>query len=1012
MRRLPPFVLMLLAMTFLAAASGFVLAAEDQPAQSPTLGLSAPREVFAGQDATFVGALDPAVSGQVVFELRSFAGHTVWSKTGTLHEGKAAVVLDAATVAKIEKGSYALAATLKGERDVSATVGVRLRGRIFHNMTKAPDEIRPGDEIVITDTRLFGPSEAIRDVSTRGKWWRRGYRIAGSNEVQTLLCVEEHDLDDPESCLAGQFNLPLNLEGWYEVWVMTHRAPVGEQIDPAHKAYGGIDVRLSGERCFLHAKPLPTGSVNTQQKDAPALVDVLYRCADLTGQNLIFQQPYGTYESLGKLCNASLAGVRLVKLSDERVAQIRAERDDPGNKRIGYDNDGFSYFFVWGVHHRDCIARLLEPLRDQSTEFLNISLGGLGGIIIPTPYTEMYQLQGHTRDGDTRANDFIRWCFENDVNIVDVLSERAHEVGLKLFVSLMAERCYSPDKTIRAHPEWRIRRGSGMWDYANPEVQKYQVKKIAWICQNHDIDGFIVDYTRYGHYFNEDEPDKFKHMNAYVRSLRKAVDEVNANKERKVALCASFGERSWHLLHWGSGKLEDQGLDVETWLKEGVFDMIMPEGPTAIDYVALARAKNSRTKVWPRKVCNVDFAHHKYDPVPADTKQLERGAKGWFDRGAAGIFFFNHDTWTTLGRLGFTEELPLRCKVDDEIYGMREGPAIEFTSWYPTQLERDKQHAALKPFAAAGDLRHAIDTVLTMPIQNTFDRPVTVTVDWEKSKSRDAVSPIAAEPASRSIDLEPGQSGKVMFQLRGSVASQSDVPRATVRFSHDNQPVFRCSVPVRVVPQLTCKRVTTAPTIDGRLDDPAWTGVGGVRPADFFAVGRPQPTRPQIRMAVGHDDENLYFAYDYKGDVSHIDRKPPDRDSREVYSGACVQLLFDTDCSEREYKNFAATPCGGMAEELRRYDTFLGHFIRSQTEWNAKWVAAGNVRENGYSVEMAIPLKALGKVPTPGGVWRMNVVDRSLDDQSKAYVSSWSSAESAFDLPRRLGLLFGSLRFE
>lgn len=1003
--------LTLSATTFLSVS--FVRAVEDRPSQSPILDLSAPREVLAGRDATFAVDFEPTTTvGEVVFELETFAGDTVWSKAAPVRHAKASVIFQSEAAADLEKGSYALVATAKGTRDVSATVGVRLRGRVFRNVTEAPTAMRPGDEIVITDTRLFGPAEAIRDVSTRGKWWRRKYRIAGSDEDRAMLCVEEHDLDDPESCLAGQFTLPLTLEGWYEVWVTTYRAPVGEQIDPAHKAYGGIDVRLSGERCFLHAKPLPTGSANTQLKDAPALVDVLYRCADLTGQNLIFQQPYGTYESEGKLCNASLAGVRLVKLSDERLAQIHAERADPGNKRIGYDNDGFSYFFVWGVHHRDCLARLLEPLRDQSTEFLNISLGGLGGIIVPTPYTEMYQLRGHTRDGDTRANDFIRWCFENDVNIVDVLTERAHEVNLKVFVSLMAERCYSPDKTIRAHPEWRIKRGSGMWDYANPEVQDYQVKKIAWICKNHDIDGFIVDYTRYGHYFNEDEPDKFQHMNDYVRTLRKAIDEVNATKERKVALCASFGERSWHLLHWGSGKLEDQGLDIGTWLEEGIFDMIMPEGPTAIDYVAMARAKNSRTKVWPRKVCNLNFTDHRYDPEPAATKELERGVKCWFDQGAAGIFFFNHDTWTTLGRLGFGEELPLRCKVDDEVFGMREGPLIEFTSWYPTQLEREEQRAALKPFTAAGDLRSAIDTVLTIPIQNTFDRPVTAVIDWAKSESRDTASPIATEPAFRSISLEPGRSGTVEFHLRGNAMSQSDVPRAAIRFLHDDQPVFRCSVPVRVVPQLACKQVTTAPTIDGRLDDPAWTGVGGVQPADFFAVGTPQPTRPDISMAIGYDDENFYFAYEYKGDVSHIDRNPPDRDSREVYSGTCVQLLLDADCSEREYNNFAATPCGGMAEELRHYDTFVGHFIRSHTEWNAEWDAAGKVREDGYSLEMAIPWKELGKVPTAGDIWRMNVVDRSLDGEKRAYVSSWSSAESAFDLPRRLGLLFGILRFQ
>lgn len=103
-------------------------------------------------------------------------------------------------------------------------------------------------------------------------------------------------------------------------------------------------------------------------------------------------------------------------------------------------------------------------------------------------------------------------------------------------------------------------------------MQDFQVRKIAWICENHEIDGFIVDFTRYGHFFNEDQADKFRHMNTYLRKLRAAIDKVNENKDRPVLLCASFGDRSWHLTHWGSGKLEDQGLDVQTWLKEDLFD--------------------------------------------------------------------------------------------------------------------------------------------------------------------------------------------------------------------------------------------------------------------------------------------------------------------------------------------------------------------------------------------------------------------------------------------------------
>ena len=977
------------------ATGPVVPADENRPASSPALTLSAPREVSFDADATFAATAEPKVSGTVSFELKTFAGETVWGKSAPLAGGQASVVLDAAEAAKLEKGSRVLVATLGGKDESTACAAVRLRGRIFRDMTAAPADIRPGDEIVITDTSLLGPSEAISDVTTKGKWWRRRYTVDGRPKEQSLVCVEEHDLDDPGSCLAGQLSLPLNLTGWYEVWVRTYRHRGEESIDVRFS--GGIDVRLEGEKYFLHANPL---QINTQpgpsQPRYGVLVDVLYRAADLTDQSLIFQQPYGTYESEQKRCNASLAGVRLVKLSDKQVAKLQDERAREDIKRIGFDNDGFSCFWKWAVHDEAAIARLLEPLRDQSTAFLNISLGGLGGIIIPTPYTEMYQMTGHDRDGDLRVNAFYRWCFENDVNIVDVLTRRAHEVNLKLFVSLMAERSFSRDKTMRAHPQWKVKRGRGTWNYAAGEVQEYQVKKIAWICENHDIDGFIIDFTRYGHHFNEDEPDKFKHMNAYLRKLRAAIDAVNAKKDRKVSLCGSFGDRSWHLTHWGSGKLDDQGLDVETWLEEGIFDVIMPEGPTALDFVTMAKDKKSRTKVWPRKVAMVTFGQHKKVPSPAGPKEIERGAKLWFDRGAAGIFFFNHDTWTTFGRLGITGELGLRTKVDDETYGMREGPVVTFASWYPNMQQRDAQRATFKPLTVTADIRQEVDATLTVPIHNIFEHPITAAVRWAFSKEQDG-KPLRITPASGSVEIGAGKDGELTFRVKGNVGSQAVLPQAKIELARADQVVFRHSLPLRAVPQIVCRKVTSAPSLDGQLSDAVWTSAGGLGPCAFFPIGQSGPLPIEIKMALAYDTENLYLAYDYTGNVHDTDN---------------VQLLVDPAGMEQEYRKFAVTPAGDSTEDLVYYYPFAGHFVPKPGGWNADWTARIDRRTNGYSVEMAIPLKSLGAVPKPGDVWRVNMVARSQTAKGKAVVSSWSSPETAFHLPRHLGTLFGTVHFE
>ena len=968
--------------------------------------LKAPREVLADEDARFEAVVQQGLTGSVRFSLKTYSGEAVWAEDAEIEEGRASVVLAQAEAADLEKGSRVLVATANGQEDRCAYVAVRLRGRVFRDLTEAPAKMKPGDELLLGDVSLLQPSGAVSERSVKGKWWLRQYTMPDAPEPRSLLTVEEQDPEDPASCLAPPLRLPLKLDGWYEVWVRTYRRPYA-----SGQAYlqGGIDVRLSGEPCFWHASPFDVSSVpGPPPLRGGNLVDVLYRAADLTGQDLIFQQPYGTYPSDTKRCDASLAGVRLVKLSREQVARVQAERERDDTSIIAYDDDGFSYFWKWAVDDPTCIARLAEPLRDGSAAFFNLELGGLGGLTVPTPYTGMYQMSsGHVRDGDFRANAFFRWCFEEDVQILNVLIERAHQVGLKVFASLMMERCFSWDDAMRSHPKWRIQRGKGTWDYALEEVQDYQVKKIAWIIENHDLDGFVVDFTRYGHFFNEDQPDKFAHMNRFLRRLRGAVDEVNDGKPPKSLLCASFGDRSWHLKHWGSGVLADQGLDVKTWLDEGLFDIIMPEGPGVERFVEMAAG--SRTRVWPRKVAGVTLSTHAHVDGKLGPKEIEREVKWALDRGAAGVFFFNHETWGALRRLGFKEELELRTRVD-EVYGYREGPAVAFSAWYPSLEERVDQRTRFKPLTITPDAERRVDGELVVAVPNAFTHPVTAVVDWVHPAGEESES-WTITPASRSIEIAPGEEGNVTFHLSGTAAGHKATPTANVELRADQQVLFRHRVPLRAVPRMVCREVHSTPTIDGDLSDSAWAEAGGLQSYAFFRPGQSGPAPWKTEMAFAHDNEKLYVAYACSGmDVRGIKPDAQEGDSVDVFQSNHVQVLLDPAATEQAYVGLVTTPGGRQADYRAYYDDFAGQFRRNR-DWHVEWEAGTAPSKDGYCVELAIPFAALGARPRPGGVWRLNVAAQSETGDGKRSLASWASPENAFHLPRHSGTLHGSLMF-
>jgi len=958
--------------------------------------LQAPGEVAAGDDAQFVAVVQPGLSGQVTFALKTYAGELLWTETAPIADGQAAVVLASEAVARLEKGSRVLVATVNDEEERSAYAAVRLRGRVFRDVTGAPEDLQPGDEIVITDMSLLEPQGATSRHSEKGKWWRREYTVAGDEEPHFLVCVEERDMVDPDSCIAPQLTLSLDLEGWYEVWVRTYRYP---KLESGAHGQRGIDVRLSGQRYFQWCDPLVDIDV-VGYCDHGNLVDILYRAADVTGQHLLFQQPFGTYSSEARLCNAALAGVRLVKLSDEQVAQVRAERASTDNKITGYHDDKGT-IMIWGAQNRDLVPRMIEPLRDHSGAFLSIELGDDAGLIIPTPYTRMFEYSTYHREYQCRNDAFTQWCFDNDINILDDLTDYAHQVNVKVFAHFCLSRVFNPT-FLDEHPDWRVKRGRGTLDYANPEVHDYNVKKIAWIIANHDIDGFIVDYTRYGFFFAPEEPNKFEHMNNFLRKLRAAVNEVNAKKERKCLLAASFGDRSWHLTRWGPGDLTYQGLDVDTWIEEGLVDMLFPEGPTIIDFVE--KAKGTGVRVWPRKVGRVTLSTHEWTPTDGP-KEIEKEVKWTLDRGAEGIYFFNHlfdGTWANLRRLGFKDELELRTKTD-EVYGFREGATADFATWYPNMEQRDSQRNTFKPLTIAADAERHVDGELLVPIRNSFDVPITADVSWIIPEG--AAEQWTITPASGTVEIAPGEQAEVTFHLTGAAGSYEATPAPYLELSTDEEVVLRQQLTLRAVSQMTCRKVSSPPTTDGDLSDPAWAAAGGLQAQHLFPVGEATSVPRALSMAAAYDDENLYFAFDCTGVDASV------HDNAGSYEPEKLQILVDAAGTEQEYLGFVVTPTGAQADFRCECFTFKGHFIQDE-DWSAEWKVSAACREDGYTIEVAIPLAVFDAVPEHGVAWRFNAVLQAPGEDGSLVTGGWASPEAPMHLPRNYGTLHGALVFD
>jgi hypothetical protein len=539
---------------------------------------------------------------------------------------------------------------------------------------------KPGDQVILRDFARLAPQEAIGKTSVPGKWWLRPYKT-DRGETGTMLMTVQRNMARPESCIVPAVTYPLSLKGWYEIWVATYRGPYG----------GGIDVRLTGDDCFVHLDPQQVDFHPKRPKPrVGAIVEINYKpAADLTGQGLVFQQPFGTYESFHwGFCEASLAYIRLVRLSDEQVAAFKKDQASDDRRLIAFDDDYFSRFWMWDGQDRQTVLRVMEAFRYHDIAFFGMNIGAMASVVVPTPYSDL-RVSNMRRLGDRRVNASYKSFIDKGIDPVAISAERAHAYGFKLLPTLRMSSAYDRGPKYKALSKWLLK-DRVHFNFACDEIHDYYVKLVRYILEKYDVDGFVLDYTRHRIHFNKDQPDKARYMNEFSRKMREMVDQVSKAKGKKLLLAASFTEASYAR---AQPLLEYQGIDVAAWVKGGYYDIIMPEGRNIDTYIKLTRGTS--TKCFPRWTATRDIrgealGPNVHDPTPQeDTKDRpinpHLGPKdyeaGWLklrESGADGLYVFNNaHGWTSLRRMGHLDEVRRRVQAG-EVYGVVEGPIVRF----------------------------------------------------------------------------------------------------------------------------------------------------------------------------------------------------------------------------------------------------------------------------------------------------------------------------------------------
>lgn len=225
-----------------------------------------------------------------------------------------------------------------------------------------------------------------------------------------------------------------------------------------------------------------------------------------------------------------------------------------------------------------------------------------------------------------------------------------------------------------------------------------------------------------------------------------------------------------------------------------------------------------------------------------------------------------------------------------------------------------------------------------------------------------------------------------------------------------------CEEPRTSIPLYRAPRAEAPPTIDGRLDDPAWQGAPETAP--FVRTMTGEPGEPRATARITWDATHLYVAFEVADDYLRSDF-PPGVDPH-LWEQDTVELMVDPDGDGRNYFELQLSPAERVFDtryDGRRVPQPFGH-----TSWDSELHGATTVRgtlndeapDEGYVAEMAIPWEAFAAGPIPadppeaGDEWRLALYVLDARPQGQGGVGWSPPLVGDFHVPDR----FGRLRFE
>lgn len=240
-------------------------------------------------------------------------------------------------------------------------------------------------------------------------------------------------------------------------------------------------------------------------------------------------------------------------------------------------------------------------------------------------------------------NVFPGW-WEAGIDPVRVLLDETRKRGREVFFSYRIngsdnDDLFDPPHPLEGpvplkarHPDWLIHKWHVYWDFRREGVRRLKLEVLREVAEMYDYDGISVDFARIPVLFPEGEQWQHRDLlTGFMREVRSALHGIARRRGRPYLLAARVPE--------DIPGCRFDGIDVETWVAEGVVDLLVVGTRTAAADVAGFRALTSGTPV---RVYPSWDDHHSSDGYRHPTVEVWRGVcANWWRQNPDGMHTFN-----------------------------------------------------------------------------------------------------------------------------------------------------------------------------------------------------------------------------------------------------------------------------------------------------------------------------------------------------------------------------------